>query len=79
MLVDNEDEDDHLHLNDLFNLIKLVGGEELFHHEALVPGTVSLADHIIIIITRHLFLFCSLIIKMYGVDHYHEDKDVDLW
>ena len=44
MLVDNEDEDDDLHLNDLFNLIKLVGGKELLHHEAFVPRTVPLAD-----------------------------------
>ena len=72
MLVDNEDEDDHLHLNDLFNLIKLVGGEELLHHEALVARTVSLADHIIIIIMIVIIIMalslsrgtCSQVIKI---------------
>ena len=34
----------HLHLDDLLNLVKLVSGEELLHHQALVARAVSLAE-----------------------------------
>ena len=64
MLFDNENEDDDLHLNDLLNLIKLVGREELLHHEALVARTVSLADHIIIIIVIIIIMIVIIIMAL---------------